>query len=52
MLAVLISMMSACTMPWNEKSDGYTQISYEEAKKMMDEQEDIIILDVRTEKEF
>lgn len=52
MLALLISMMSACTMPWNEKSDGYTQISYEEAKKMMDEQEDIIILDVRTEKEF
>ena len=52
MLAVLISMLSACTMPWNEKSDSYTQISYEEAKKIMDEQEDIIILDVRTEEEF
>lgn len=39
-------------MPWSKSSDGYTQISYEEAKKMIDERDDIIILDVRTQEEF
>lgn len=52
MSILMILSFAACTMPWQDNSDGYTQISYEEAKKMMDEQEDIIILDVRTEKEF
>lgn len=51
-ITVFLSMFSACTMPWNEKSEGYTQISYEEAKKMIDEQKNIIILDVRTKEEF
>lgn len=50
--AVLISALTACTMPWDKKDDGYTQISYEEAKKMIDERDDIIILDVRTQEEF
>lgn len=52
MSILIILSFTACTIPWQDNSDGYTQISYEEAKKMMDEQEDIIILDVRTEKEF
>lgn len=49
---LLILSLAACTMPWSDKSGSYTQISYEEAKKMMDERDDIIILDVRTQKEF
>ncbi len=31
---------------------GYTQISQEEAKRIMDEESDIIIVDVRTEQEY
>lgn len=50
--ALLILSLAACTMPWDDKSEGYTQISYEEAKKIMDEEDDIIILDVRTQEEF
>lgn len=49
---LLIFSLAACTMPWSEESNGYTQISYEEAKKMMDERDNIIILDVRTQEEF
>lgn len=52
LFAIIISVLSACAMPWDKKDDGYTQISYEEAKKMMDERDDIIILDVRTQDEF
>ncbi len=50
--ALLIFSLAACTMPWDKNSDGYKQISYEEAKKIMDEEKDIIILDVRTQEEF
>lgn len=49
---ILILSLTACAMPWSKSSDGYTQISYEEAKKMIDERDDIIILDVRTQEEF
>lgn len=49
---ILILSLAACSMPWSDNSDGYTQISYEEAKKMIDERDDIIILDVRTQEEF
>lgn len=52
LFVILISALSACAMPWDKKDDGYTQISYEEAKKMIDERDDIIILDVRTQDEF
>lgn len=49
---ILILSLAACSMPWSDNSDGYTQISYEEAKKIIDERDDIIILDVRTQEEF
>lgn len=50
---LIVFSLTACTMPWDKASEeGYTQISYEEAKKIMDEEEDIIILDVRTQEEF
>lgn len=49
---ILILSLAACSLPWSNNSDGYTQISYEEAKKMIDERDDIIILDVRTQEEF
>lgn len=49
---ILILSLTACAMPWSKSSYGYTQISYEEAKKMIDERDDIIILDVRTQEEF
>lgn len=49
---ILILSLAACSLPWSDNSDGYTQISYEEAKKMIDERDDIIILDVRTQEEF
>ena len=49
---ILILSLTACAIPWSDNSDSYTQISYEEAKKMMDERDDIIILDVRTQEEY
>ena len=34
------------------KPDSYIQISQEEAKRMMDEEENVIVLDVREQHEF
>lgn len=49
-LTLALIVMSGCSK--KEDKSTYTKISAEEAKKMMDENKDIIILDVRTEEEY
>jgi len=44
-------MLVGCGEATPEK-EAYRKISAEDAKKMMDENEDIIVLDVRTEEEY
>lgn len=43
---LIIGTVSAC------EENSYMQITQEEAKKMMDEEEDVTILDVRTNEEY
>lgn len=47
---ILAISLSGCKTKENDM--GYEQISQEDAKKIMDGQEDIVILDVRTQEEF
>jgi len=49
-LTIALILTAGCSK--KEDKSTYTKISAEEAKKMMDEKEDIIILDVRTEEEY
>jgi rhodanese-related sulfurtransferase len=49
-LTIALILTAGCSK--KEDNSTYTKISAEEAKKMMDEKEDIIILDVRTEEEY
>lgn len=49
-LAIAIMALTGCSK--KEDKSTYTKISAEEAKKMMNENEDIIILDVRTKEEY
>ena len=57
-IAVLFSMaLTACgsgekAADGNSKENSYRQVSQEEAQKMMDEETDYIILDVRTQEEY
>jgi rhodanese-related sulfurtransferase len=54
LLMILIIGMAGCSSG-NQSSDSentYQKISSEEAKKMMDEESNLIILDVRTAEEF
>ena len=50
-LPMLISLLLVLTGCGGNTSDGYQQISQEEAKEMMDSQE-VIILDVREQDEY
>ena len=50
-LPMLISLLLVLTGCGGNTSDGYQQISQEEAKEMMDTQE-VIILDVREQDEY
>lgn len=55
LLLFIVSFAACSTSSDGNSNDNlkeYTPISYEEAKKIMDEQNDIIILDVRTKEEF
>ena len=45
-------LLSACTSKNDVSSTDYKKITAKEAKEMMDQNKDIIILDVRTEEEF
>lgn len=52
MLTLLISTLTGCSTNNNSSDSSYTKITAKEAKEMMDNSSDIIILDVRTEEEF
>lgn len=54
LLTILIATLNGCSSNngANTSSSDYQKISAKEAKKMMDENSDTIILDVRTEEEF
>ena len=56
-LCMLLAGVTAGCGFWRKSSDahgknGYEHISQEEAKRIMDEEENIIILDVRTQEEY
>ena len=52
MILMMILVLSGCgTVPLSDTA-GYQQITAEEAKKMIDELEDEIILDVREQEEY
>lgn len=53
LLAVSVCVLCACGNGISEQTDsGYRKITAEKAKKMMDENEQVILLDVRTVEEF
>ena len=51
---IAMILLTGCSLNVKNKTDEitYTQISQDEAKKMMDDNDDIIILDVRIEEEY
>lgn len=49
---LLMATFIGCSFDEQEETDNYTKISAEEAKEMMDEDDSVIILDVRTKEEF
>ena len=52
-LLSLVLFLTGCTSSnTTAQKHGYTQISQEEAKQMMDQLEDVAILDVREQDEF
>ena len=53
MVVVALSTLVGCSSgSQSDTSDSYTKISAEEAKIMMDQENDLIILDVRTPEEY
>lgn len=51
-LILIILTLSGCTRTSNDKASTYIKITSEEAKEMIDNNGEIIILDVRTEEEY
>ena len=51
-LVVIITTLSGCSVNDTKADTSYRKISSKEAKEMMDEDSDIIILDVRTQEEY
>ena len=51
LIIIMAVMLAGCGKGTPEK-EAYRKISAEDAKQMIDENEDIIILDVRTEEEY
>ncbi|MGI6027986.1 MAG: rhodanese-like domain-containing protein [Candidatus Heteroscillospira sp.] len=51
-LLFLLAALAFTGCSADSSSDGYTQISMDEAIGLMDEKEDYILLDVRTQEEF
>lgn len=52
-LAIMLAVFAGCNNQNNQSAEGgYVKINAEEAKKMMEDGEDFILLDVRTEAEF
>lgn len=52
LILLIVATLSGCSSENGDTSDGYTTISSEEAKKMMDEDDSVIVLDVRTVQEY
>ena len=52
LLLVMLLALGGCGTASQESTAGYQQISVEEAKKMIDELDDEIILDVREQDEY
>jgi len=52
LLLVVITLLAGCSSKNDSSVSGYHTITAKEAKEMMDQNTDIIILDVRTEEEF
>lgn len=52
LLLMVLLILGGCGAAPQEASVGYQQITAEEAKKMIDEQKDEIILDVREQEEY
>lgn len=48
---VLVALLTGCGAAGTSEDSGYTHISQEEAKEMMDTQ-DVLILDVREQEEY
>ncbi len=48
----VLATLSACGSATSSSSASYTKISASEAKKIMDENSNVIILDVRTKEEY
>ena len=48
---VLVALLTGCGAAGTSEENGYTHISQEEAKEMMDTQ-DVLILDVREQEEY
>lgn len=51
-LLFLLIFLTACSQPVKEEKINYRQISIEEAKSLMESEENYIILDVRTKEEY
>lgn len=52
LLTLLVAALSGCSSESETSKSDYQTITAKEAKELMDENSDIIILDVRTEDEF
>ena len=52
MAVICIFMMIGCGKQLENTKEAYQMISMEEAKKIMDEEDNIVILDVRTQEEY
>ena len=52
LLLVMLLALGGCGQTSEEKNAGYQQISAEEAKQMIDEMDDELILDVREQDEY
>ena len=52
LLAALTPLLTGCSVAATDEKDTYTTITGETAKEMMDENDDAVILDVRTQEEY
>ena len=52
LIICLASIMVGCGASEDNQNNGYVQITAEEAKQIMDTEDNYVILDVRTQKEF
>ena len=52
LIICLASIMAGCGASEDEQNNGYMRITAEEAKQIMDTEDNYVILDVRTQEEF